>query len=116
MLDLLLVGRDGGSCADSGSSQHMWNYDKIAANDGMAEAFRAFANRALCQESVWFLEEVSRWVEGTLLAPVTDRHRVGALPFFFQYRLRCSIHGFEFVFPCLCLLRGAIVNRTKYCL
>lgn len=57
------VRRDGGSCVDSGYSQHMWNYDKIAANEAMAEAFRAFANRALCQESVWFLEEVSRWVE-----------------------------------------------------
>ncbi|CAM9900504.1 unnamed protein product, partial [Laminaria digitata] len=53
--------REEGSCADSGCSQHMWNYDKIAANEGMAEAFRAFANRALCQESVWFLEEVSRY-------------------------------------------------------
>lgn len=38
----------------------MWNYDKIAQNQPMAEAFKAFANRALCQESVWFLEEVSR--------------------------------------------------------
>ena len=42
----------------------MWTYDKIAVNSPMAEAFRAFANRALCQESVWFLEEVSRWVRG----------------------------------------------------
>ncbi|CAM9915419.1 unnamed protein product [Ectocarpus fasciculatus] len=43
------------------AAQQMWTYDKIAVNSPMAEAFRAFANRALCQESVWFLEEVSRY-------------------------------------------------------
>ncbi|CAM9107335.1 unnamed protein product [Ectocarpus sp. 13 AM-2016] len=43
------------------AAQHMWTYDKIAVDNSMAEAFRVFANRALCQESVWFLEEVSRY-------------------------------------------------------
>lgn len=46
----------------SGYCQHMWNYEKIAQNEAMAEAFRAFANRALCQESLWFLEEVARYI------------------------------------------------------
>eukprot|EP00903_Cladosiphon_okamuranus_P005900 g5834.t1 len=50
-----------GSADSGGYSQHMWNYDKIAMNPPLAEAFKAFANRALCQESVWFLEEVSRF-------------------------------------------------------
>lgn len=45
---------------ESGYVHHMWNYEKIAQNEAMAEAFRAFANRALCQESLWFLEEVAR--------------------------------------------------------
>lgn len=55
-----MTSRDEASRGESGYSQHMWNYDKIAANEDMAEAFRTFANRALCQESVWFLEEVAR--------------------------------------------------------
>lgn len=54
-------GSQRGSADSGGYSQHMWNYDKIAMNEPMAEAFRAFANRALCQESVWFLEEVARY-------------------------------------------------------
>lgn len=37
-----------------------WSYDKMAAVPAVAEAFRAFAWRALCQESVMFLEEVSK--------------------------------------------------------
>lgn len=37
-----------------------WNYDKMASVPEVAEAFRAFAWRALCQESVMFLEEVAR--------------------------------------------------------
>ena len=37
-----------------------WSYDKMASVPKMAEAFRAFAWRALCQESVMFLEEVSK--------------------------------------------------------
>lgn len=49
------------SVEESSYSQNLWNYEKIAANPSVAEAFRAFANRALCQESIWFLEEVSRW-------------------------------------------------------
>lgn len=48
----------------------MWTYDKIAVDNSMAEAFRVFANRALCQESVWFLEEVSRWGHGTFCSVV----------------------------------------------
>lgn len=46
--------------SSSRSESGMWNYDKIATNQPMSEAFKTFANRALCQESVWFLEEVSR--------------------------------------------------------
>lgn len=45
---------------ENNQNPQVWTYDKIAANPHMAAAFRAFANRALCQESVWFLEEVSR--------------------------------------------------------
>lgn len=37
-----------------------WSYDKMAAVPAVAEAFRAFAWRALCQESVMFLEEVTK--------------------------------------------------------
>lgn len=37
-----------------------WNYETIARIPAMAQAFRAFAHRALCQESVAFLEEVAR--------------------------------------------------------
>lgn len=35
-----------------------WSYESLAAVPGMAAAFRAFAFRALCQESVLFLEEI----------------------------------------------------------
>lgn len=38
-----------------------WNYERIASFPGLADAFRAFAHRALCQESVCFLEEVTRY-------------------------------------------------------
>lgn len=37
-----------------------WSYDKMAAVPLVAEAFRAFAWRAMCQESVMFLEEVTK--------------------------------------------------------
>lgn len=37
-----------------------WDYELIASVPEMAETFRTFANRALCQESVCFLEEVTR--------------------------------------------------------
>ncbi|CAM9176234.1 unnamed protein product [Hapterophycus canaliculatus] len=49
-----------------------WTYDKIAANQSMAAAFRAFANRALCQESIWFMEEVSRYQNDdfTITSPI----------------------------------------------
>ena len=39
-----------------------WSYDKMASVPAVAEAFRAFAWRALCQESIMFLEEVSKCV------------------------------------------------------
>ena len=47
---------------DTSSTTHSttWSYDKMASVPKMAEAFRAFAWRALCQESVMFLEEVSK--------------------------------------------------------
>lgn len=48
--------RGGGSSAAS----KKWSYDRMAARPGMAEAFREFAWRALCQESVMFLEEVTK--------------------------------------------------------
>ncbi|CAM9709543.1 unnamed protein product [Ascophyllum nodosum] len=41
-----------------------WSYDKMASVPKMAEAFREFAWRALCQESVMFLEEVSKYELG----------------------------------------------------
>lgn len=56
--------RDREESGENAQSPHMWTYDKIAANPSMASAFRTFANRALCQESVWFLEEVSRCGSG----------------------------------------------------
>lgn len=37
-----------------------WNYETIARDPEVSEAFREFAHRALCQESVDFLEEVTR--------------------------------------------------------
>ena len=37
-----------------------WSYETLAAVPGMAAAFRAFAFRALCQESVLFLEEAKK--------------------------------------------------------
>lgn len=39
-----------------------WSYDKMASVPAVAEAFRAFAWRALCQESIMFLEEVAKYV------------------------------------------------------
>ncbi|CAN0197744.1 unnamed protein product [Pylaiella littoralis] len=58
--------------SSSRSESGMWNYDKIATNQPMSEAFKTFANRALCQESVWFLEEVSRFQNGdyTIASPI----------------------------------------------
>lgn len=44
----------------SSAPSRMWSYDRMAAVPAVAEAFRAFAWRALCQESVMFLEEVSK--------------------------------------------------------
>lgn len=41
-----------------------WSYDKMASVPAVAEAFRAFASRALCQESILFLEEVSKYESG----------------------------------------------------
>eukprot|EP00752_Nemacystus_decipiens_P007141 g6394.t1 len=41
-----------------------WSYDKMATVPAVAEAFRAFAWRALCQESVMFLEEVAKYESG----------------------------------------------------
>ncbi|CAM9298964.1 unnamed protein product [Scytosiphon promiscuus] len=41
-----------------------WSYDKMASVPAVAEAFRAFAWRALCHESVMFLEEVARYESG----------------------------------------------------
>eukprot|EP00904_Undaria_pinnatifida_P005841 jgi/Undpi1/2387/HiC_scaffold_13.g05768.m1 len=41
-----------------------WSYDKMASVPAVAEAFRAFAWRALCQESIMFLEEVAKYESG----------------------------------------------------
>ena len=49
------VGRGDGS-----TLRTKWSYDKMAGVPAVAEAFRAFAWRALCQESVMFLEEVTK--------------------------------------------------------
>lgn len=45
---------------DGSTLRTKWSYDKMAAVPAVAEAFRTFAWRALCQESVMFLEEVSK--------------------------------------------------------
>lgn len=37
-----------------------WSYDAMATVPEVAEAFRGFAHRALCQESIMFLEEVAK--------------------------------------------------------
>ncbi|CAM9298667.1 unnamed protein product [Scytosiphon promiscuus] len=64
--------RDREEGGENAQSPQMWTYDKIAADQSMAAAFRSFANRALCQESVWFLEEVSRYQNGdfTITSPI----------------------------------------------
>ncbi|CAM9173461.1 unnamed protein product [Ectocarpus fasciculatus] len=38
-----------------------WSYDTMATVPEVAEAFRGFAHRALCQESIMFLEEVAKY-------------------------------------------------------
>lgn len=45
---------------DLGGLRGGWNYETIASTPLVADAFRSFAKRALCLESVCFLEEVSR--------------------------------------------------------
>lgn len=45
---------------DGSTLRTKWSYDRIATVPAVEEAFRAFAWRALCQESVMFLEEVSK--------------------------------------------------------
>lgn len=42
------------------TSRRKWDYESLAVVPELAAAFRAFAFRALCQESVLFLEEVSK--------------------------------------------------------
>ena len=57
------LGGDGGSGVVRTSSMTLrtkWSYEKMAQVPAVAEAFRAFAWRALCQESVMFLEEVTK--------------------------------------------------------
>lgn len=49
-----------GDGAPSSILRTEWSYDKMASVPAVADAFRAFAWRALCQESVMFLEEVSK--------------------------------------------------------
>eukprot|EP00903_Cladosiphon_okamuranus_P005905 g5839.t1 len=61
---------------DDGSTlRTKWSYDKMAAVPAVAEAFRAFAWRALCQESVMFLEEVSKYEKGdySIAKPVVSQ-------------------------------------------
>ncbi|CAM9817612.1 unnamed protein product [Ectocarpus sp. 6 AP-2014] len=41
-----------------------WSYDTMATVPEVAEAFRGFAHRALCQESIMFLEEVTKYESG----------------------------------------------------
>ncbi|CAM9534377.1 unnamed protein product [Sphacelaria rigidula] len=52
------------SSASTGIESPKWSYDKMAQMPAVAEAFRAFAWRALCQESVMFLEEVRKYETG----------------------------------------------------
>eukprot|EP00904_Undaria_pinnatifida_P008883 jgi/Undpi1/5124/HiC_scaffold_19.g08476.m1 len=54
-----------------------WSYENLAAVPGMAAAFRAFAFRALCEESVVFLEEVSRYQNGdySVCSPATRNQK-----------------------------------------
>lgn len=54
---------DSGSASASdmnAARRRRWSYESLAAVPEMAVAFRAFSFRALCQESVLFLEEVSK--------------------------------------------------------
>lgn len=37
-----------------------WTYESLAVVPGLASSFRQFAFRALCQESVIFLEEINK--------------------------------------------------------
>lgn len=37
-----------------------WSYDTMATVPEVEEAFRGFAHRALCQESIMFLKEVAK--------------------------------------------------------
>lgn len=46
------------------STGSQWSYDKMTTMPAVAEAFRVFAWRALCQESVMFLEEVTKYSSG----------------------------------------------------
>ncbi|CAN0197226.1 unnamed protein product [Pylaiella littoralis] len=41
-----------------------WSYDNMASVPAVQDAFRAFASRALCQESIMFLDEVAKYEEG----------------------------------------------------
>ena len=54
---------ESGSASESdikAARRRKWNYETLATVPEMAVAFRAFSFRALCQESVLFLEEVSK--------------------------------------------------------
>eukprot|EP00904_Undaria_pinnatifida_P008877 jgi/Undpi1/5119/HiC_scaffold_19.g08471.m1 len=57
-----------------------WSYENLAAVPGMAAAFRAFAFRALCQESVLFLEEAKKYQHGdfSMCPPGVERSQVFA--------------------------------------
>lgn len=55
------------SLSRSERPREKWDYEKIASVPEVASAFRAFAHRALCKESVSFLEEVKRCVHLMLM-------------------------------------------------
>lgn len=65
-----------------------WDYEKIARVPELASAFRAFAHRALCKESVCFLEEVTRYVHLILMCP---RRRVLRRNVFMKREMRSSL-------------------------
>lgn len=51
---------DDRSVACCSGDGEMWSYDFVASTPEMASSFEEFARKALCQESVLFLQEVSR--------------------------------------------------------
>lgn len=66
---------DSGSASASevnAARRRRWSYESLASVPEMAVAFRSFSFRALCQESVLFLEEVSKYQSGDYSASSPD--------------------------------------------